>query len=133
MVGEGPGEGSGVGGVGKEVPVGLTRANVGFAYMTGARNFAHFAAESTLDLLSRRRIRMWFVRDRDEISDIEVSRMLDRVGGRARLKVLSTRELRNYLLNGNAVLGFLSAKLKLAARQGTEPAIEEKRWGLSCY
>src|SRR6266481_3856140 len=44
---EGPSDESVLRGIAKKLPVDLTRANVGFVYMTGARNFAHFAAEST--------------------------------------------------------------------------------------
>ena len=35
----------------------LAKANVGFVQMGGVRNFAHFAAQATLELLTRRNIR----------------------------------------------------------------------------
>jgi putative ATP-dependent endonuclease of OLD family len=92
----------------------LTQANVGFVQMGGVRNFAHYAAESTLTLLSRRQVRMWFVVDRDERDDEEVASMLARIGDRAKLWVLQRRELENYLLAPSAVLEFLRRKLSAA-------------------
>jgi predicted ATPase len=94
----------------KQLRLDLTQANVGFVQMGGVRNFAHFAAEGTLELLSRRRIQMWFVTDRDENTDDDVHRMLGRLGDRARLAVLEKRELENYLLNPKAVAEFLVEK-----------------------
>jgi putative ATP-dependent endonuclease of OLD family len=87
--------------------------------MGGVRNFAHFAADSTLDLLSRRRVLMWFVTDRDELQDQEVKRMMERIGARAKLKVLERRELENYLLSPDAIATFVTAKL-MAAKKSTD-------------
>src|SRR5262249_36680969 len=46
--------------------VDFAKANVAFVQMGGIKSFAHFAAGQTLELLSRRRIRLWFLADRDE-------------------------------------------------------------------
>ncbi len=88
----------------------LAKANVGFVQMGGVRNFAHFAAHATLDVLARRRIRMWFITDRDERDDEEVRRMVDRLGGNATLKVLARRELENYLLDNSAIGDLIGEK-----------------------
>ena len=61
----------------------LAKANVGFVQMGGVRNFAHFAAQTTLELLTRRNIKRWFVTDRDERDDEDVNQMLQRLGGAA--------------------------------------------------
>ena len=94
----------------------LSKSNVGFVHMGGVQNFAHFAAESTLDLLSRRRIQMWFLADRDERENDDVKRMLGRLGERAKLLVLARRELENYLLDEPALTRFLAERLAAGGR-----------------
>src|SRR5262249_34948471 len=49
--------------------VNFGQANVGFIAMGGVRNFAHYATEATLSFLSNRRVKMWFLVDRDEKDD----------------------------------------------------------------
>ncbi len=61
--------------------------------------------EVGLDVFTKRRIALWFVADRDERDDAEVVRMMQRLGGRARLVVLKKRELENYLLKGYDLAG----------------------------
>ena len=73
----------------KALDVDLASQNVGFVRMGGATNFAHFAADATLGLLSRRQIPMWFIVDRDERDDVEIKRMIGRLGDRAQLVVLN--------------------------------------------
>jgi putative ATP-dependent endonuclease of the OLD family len=41
----------------KTLKLDLTKSNIGFVHMCGIRNFAHFAAEGPLELLSRRKNR----------------------------------------------------------------------------
>lgn len=94
----------------KKEEVDLTRANVGFVQMGGVRNFASFAAESTLEILSRRQIKMWFITDRDEKDDAEVKAMVNRLGENARLIVLKCREIENYLLDAKAFGNLLLQK-----------------------
>lgn len=96
----------------KKIGVDFTRTNLGFVQMGGVRNFAHYAAEATLDLLSRRRISMWFLADRDERGDDEVQRMLQRLGGRATLRVFARREMENYLLSPRAIRELIVQKRK---------------------
>lgn len=102
--------------------VDLASCNIGFVHMGGVRNFAHYAAEGTLDLLSRRQVMMWFVVDRDEMEDREVKRMLERLGPRAKLQVLRRRELENYLCDGPALTKFVVQKLKSSGKGAEEPA-----------
>jgi energy-coupling factor transporter ATP-binding protein EcfA2 len=105
----------------------IAKSEVGFVHMGGVRNFAHFAAEGTLDLLSKRRIRMWFVTDRDEADDSVVKRMIEGLSGRAKLTVLKGRELENYLLSEAAVAAYIEEKQKAAGSNGQRPDLESVR------
>jgi putative ATP-dependent endonuclease of OLD family len=107
---EGPSDESALREFAKKLRLDLAKANIGFVYMEGARNFAYFAAESTLELLSRRQVRMWFVTDKDEITDAEITRMVERLARRAELKVLSKREIENYLLDSRAIVALIEEK-----------------------
>ncbi len=107
---EGPSDESVIRTFARTLQIDLTKSNVGFVHMCGVRNFAHFAAQGTLELLSRRQIDMCFIVDRDEREDEDVKRMLDRLGDKASLKVLEKRELENYLLDGAAVKAFVQEK-----------------------
>lgn len=103
----------------------FTKSNVGFVYMRGARNFAHFAAEATLEMLARRHIRMWFILDRDENEDADVRRMAERLGDRATLVVLKRREIENYLLETPALASYIDEKLTSAGSNRRRPTPEE--------
>lgn len=111
---EGPSDEAVLRTIAKILGIDLTKSNIGFVHMGGVRNFAHYAAEATLELLSRRQIKIWFVADRDERDDGEVKAMLDRLGGRGKLKVFQRRELENYLLDEFAVKAFLNEKRQAA-------------------
>jgi putative ATP-dependent endonuclease of OLD family len=100
----------------QKLDVDLTKCNLGFVQMGGVKNFANFAADATLDLLSRRQVLMWFVVDRDEMNDEDVKRMIDRLGPRAVLSVLDRRELENYLLDADAITAFVLEKLTAAKK-----------------
>jgi putative ATP-dependent endonuclease of the OLD family len=134
---EGPSDESVLREFAKKIKIDFAKSNVGFVYMAGARNFAYFAAESTLELLSRRNIQMWFVTDRDENTDEETKQMMARLGGRARLKVLRKRELENYLLDVDATAAFIEEKQKAAGVNQPKPttadverALNEEATGL---
>jgi putative ATP-dependent endonuclease of the OLD family len=101
----------------------LTNASVGFVHMGGIKNFAHYAAESTLSLLSRRQVKMWFLADRDEMTNEEVQRMAEKLGERASFHVLERRELENYLLEPSAIAELINCK----CQAGTTPQIIQER------
>ena len=109
----------------RKLDMDLTRINVGFVYMQGARNFAHFAAEATLDLLSRRKISLCFVVDRDERDDGDVLRMMARLGERSKLLVLVRREIENYLLDPETIRLFIDEKLRLSGSDRARPEVNE--------
>lgn len=97
----------------------LGSAGVAFIHMGGVANFTHYAAQATIDLLSRRRVQMWFIVDRDERDEAEIRRMLDRLEDRATLHVLERRELENFLVNEVAIRALVRQKT------GNEPTSEQ--------
>jgi putative ATP-dependent endonuclease of the OLD family len=109
----------------KTLDIDLSGANVGFVQMGGVRNFANFAAQATIDLLARRRIRLWFLADRDERADAEVDEMVRRLGAGAVLTVLDRRELENYLLDSVAVTRFIAEKRAAAGLAEAPPTSDE--------
>ena len=58
----------------------LSQANVGFVSMGGVRNFAHYATQAILSLLTKRQVKMWFVIDRDERENAEVAKLETQLG-----------------------------------------------------
>ena len=108
--------------------INLNQANVGFIRMGGARNFAHFATEETLNFLAKRQVKMWFLIDRDEKEDAEIVRMHTMLGQDAKLQVLSKREIENYLICPRAVRSFIEHKrLLLGALKEQLPTEDEVR------
>ncbi|NET46048.1 ATP-dependent endonuclease [Okeania sp. SIO2B3] len=106
--------------------VNFSQANVGFVIMGGVRNFAHFATETTLSFLTKRQVKMWFLLDRDEKEDSEVSKLQSRLGNNAKLKVLSKREIENYLICPSTIRRFIQSKKELEGKPIDElPEIPE--------
>ncbi|NER95570.1 MAG: AAA family ATPase, partial [Symploca sp. SIO1B1] len=93
--------------------VNLAQASVGFVPMGGVRNLAHFATEATINFLTKRRVSIHFILDRDEREDAEVQRLSTRPGAQAKLIVLNKRELENYLLSPKAIAQFIQFKHQL--------------------
>lgn len=108
---EGPSDESVLRELSRVLGIDLNSAGVAFVHMGGVANFAHYAAQATLDLLSRRRVKMWFVVDRDERDEAETRKMVGRLGDRATMFVLERRELENFLIDEAAVRGFVAQKL----------------------
>ncbi|RCJ20006.1 hypothetical protein A6S26_04550 [Nostoc sp. ATCC 43529] len=104
--------------------INLSQANVGFIHMGGARNFAHFATEATLSFLTKRQIQMWFLIDRDEKEDYEVSNLQKILGQKATVKVLQRREIENYLICPRVIREFIEFKRK-SSGTNTEPIPSE--------
>jgi len=94
--------------------VNLGQANVGFIAMGGVRNFAHFAAETTLSFLTKRRVQVWFIIDRDERDDSDIARMQQILGGKASIRALAKREIENYLISPQAIKKFIQLKKHMA-------------------
>lgn len=103
----------------------LASGNVGFVQMGGVGNFAHFAADATLDLLAKRRVKLRFVVDRDEKTDSDVDILLGRLGPRARLHVLRKRELDNYLIVPAVIVRLLEEKANLTGAAIVTPSPPE--------
>ena len=58
----------------------LSRTGVGFVTTGGARNFTHYANAATLAFLSKRRVRLYFVLDRDERDMPEIEKLKSQLG-----------------------------------------------------
>jgi len=93
--------------------INFAQASVGFVPMGGVRNLAHFATEATINFLSKRRVSVFFVLDRDEREEAEVKRLATQLGDKAELIVLKKRELENYLLCPKAIAKFIELKYQL--------------------
>jgi len=107
---EGPSDEGIITEIARKLNLDMASENATFVQMAGSTGFNHFAADATIDLLSRRRIRMWFIIDSDERSEQEITKMVERIGDRARVIVLKRRELENYLLDPDAVAALLIEK-----------------------
>ncbi|WP_230769803.1 AAA family ATPase [Sphingomonas sp. Leaf4] len=102
----------------------LSASSTAFVQMGGASRFAHYAAKATLDLLSRRQLKMWFVIDRDERNDLDVKNLLDVLGDKAQLTFLNRREIENYLLIPEAIHSVILEKLSTSENKAT-PTVAE--------
>ena len=88
----------------------LSRTAVAFIPIGGARNFAHYASADTLGFLSKRRVRVHFILDRDERDSVEIDKLRSRLGSLGDLRVLERRELENYLLSSEALARYLTTR-----------------------
>jgi hypothetical protein len=96
----------------------LSQANVGFVVMGGVRNFAHYAAESILAILTKRQVKVWMVVDRDEQEDDEVRRLQEGLDNNGRLVVLTRRELENFMLDPSILNRMILLKRDLQGARG---------------
>lgn len=108
---EGPSDESVLREFGAKLGLDFAKASVAFIHMGGVKNFTHYAAEGTLDMLSRRNIKMWFLIDRDDRNDKDVEAMKLRLGAQATLEVLSRRDIENFLIDVDALTIFINRKL----------------------
>lgn len=106
---------------GRKLNADFTLRNCAFVQTGGSANFNHYAAKSTVGLLSRRQIRMWFVVDRDERDDADLQRLVERLEDRAQLVPLRCRELENYLLKPRCLTEVISKRVGSAV---APPAVE---------
>jgi putative ATP-dependent endonuclease of the OLD family len=90
--------------------VNFGQSNVGFIHLRGIRNFVSYAAEETLDFLSKRQVKMWFIIDRDEKDDGEIKSLEEKLNGKATLVALRKREIENYLLSPRAIAELIKLK-----------------------
>ena len=78
--------------------VNLGQSNVGFVAMGGSRKILFFANKVITEFLSRRRVRLLFILDHDEMTDVEIDALKSLVGRDAIVHVLTRRDLENYLI-----------------------------------
>lgn len=105
--------------ISKTLGMDFAAENATFVQMSGSSGFSNFAADSTLDLLSRRRIKMWFILDHDERDDDEIARLTAKLGDRAQIRVLDRRELENYLLDPTAIQEMIIEKSQTSSKKYT--------------
>ena len=106
--------------------VNFNQSNVGFIHMDGARNLTYFAADSTLSFLARRKVKMWFMIDRDEKDEEEIRAIQERLGPNAIASVLQKREIENYLIHPRVLGEQIAFKQKVGGiGGGTSPDPEE--------
>ena len=104
--------------------VNFDQANVGFVHLEGARNLSYFAAEATLSFLSKRQVKMWFMIDRDERDEKDVSAIRERLGDNAVVSVLQRREIENYLIHPRILVEHISTKLTESGSRYAPPDLE---------
>ncbi|MED7926254.1 AAA family ATPase [Nonomuraea sp. LP-02] len=81
--------------------------SIGFIPIGGARNFGYYANSKVLSFLSKRRVEIHFLLDRDERTDADIEKLRERLGDFGRLWVFKRREIENYLLQAPAILRYL--------------------------
>jgi hypothetical protein len=94
--------------------INFSQVGVGFVHMGGVHNFGYFASEQTLTFLTKRKVKLWFLLDRDEKEESEINKLAKKCSADASLKVLRKRELENYLIVPRVVAEFVGLKLRLA-------------------
>jgi putative ATP-dependent endonuclease of OLD family len=90
--------------------INLGRVGVGFVTTGGARNFTHYANASTLGFLAKRRVKLYFIIDRDERDILEIENLRTRLADMGQLSVLRRRELENYLMIPRVLAKYIPQK-----------------------
>jgi putative ATP-dependent endonuclease of OLD family len=109
------------------VNVNLGKENVGFIPLHGIGNLTHYAAKEILDFLSKRRVRLWFLIDRDERATAEIERIKTRLGASVVFFPTRPRELENYLLVPRAVSTYLAERVTPGPGPNPPTEVEIKR------
>jgi putative ATP-dependent endonuclease of the OLD family len=86
----------------------LSQAGVGFITTGGARNYSYYSSANTLGFLAKRRVKLYFVIDRDERDLPEIEKLERQLGNLGELRVLNRRELENYLIVPDALMTYIN-------------------------
>lgn len=97
--------------IAKLLDINLSQRNVGFVPLNGIGNLGHYAAKEILDFLSKRRVRLGFLIDRDERAEHEIERIRKRLGADVTFTTTRARELENYLVSPSAIKQHLERRL----------------------
>jgi len=62
--------------------INFSQAGVGFVHMGGVHNFGYFAAEQTVSFLMKRKVKLWFLMDRDEKEEGEIAKLAKKENSR---------------------------------------------------
>jgi hypothetical protein len=107
--------------------INFNSANLGFLPIGGVRNIQYFASASTLSFLTKRRVSIMALIDRDERDRTEIRKLTEALGARATPKVLERREIENYLACPEALSRFIAQKQASFPAQGSarkQPSIQ---------
>jgi hypothetical protein len=96
----------------------MSRTGVGFVTTGGARNFTHYANAATLMFLAKRRVKLYFVLDRDERDLPEIKKLREQLGDLGELKVLNRRELENYLVVPSVIARYIAKQIGIEVNSG---------------
>ena len=118
---EGPSDESILRELASKLELNLGQYNIGFIKMGGVRNFAYYATEETLSFLTKRRVGIWFLIDKDERSQEYFQNLETMLKGKATFKVLNKRELENYLIRPRPLREFIKLKYELSGTSGELP------------
>jgi energy-coupling factor transporter ATP-binding protein EcfA2 len=108
----------------RSLEVNFGQLNLGFIQMRGVRNIGHYAAAEVVSFLTKRRVKLWFLVDKDESDSIHFARLKEDFGQNASIHVLSKREIENYLLSPKANIRYIAARRRRDA-QFTPPSEDE--------
>ncbi|MEO6751983.1 MAG: AAA family ATPase [Chthoniobacteraceae bacterium] len=105
--------------------INFSQVGVGFVHMGGVHNFGYFAAEQTMTFLTKRKVKLWFLLDRDEKEEVEIANLARKCGANASLKVLKRREIENYFVLPRVITEFIALKRSLAGGKTAEGTLTE--------
>ena len=118
---EGPSDESILRELASKLELNLGQYNIGFIKIGGVRNFAYYATGETLSFLTKRRVEIWFLIDKDEKYQEYFKKLETVLKGKATFKVLNKRELENYLIRPRPLREFIKLKYELSGTSGELP------------
>ena len=90
--------------------INLAQSGIGFVRMNGAGGLSYYANSATLEILSKRKVDVHFIIDRDERTSKDIARINATCASAATVHVLPGRELENFLVDADAIKMLVLAK-----------------------
>lgn len=88
--------------------------NVGFLPIGGVGNMRYYAAAKLVDFLSKRRVMVWLVVDRDDRDDESFKWLKEKINAVGKLHILRRRQIENYFLSGETLKKLLEMKVSFS-------------------